>query len=90
MSEEEKKADGIFKELGYEKKEVHDEITGTFLMYDKKIEKELTKRISFFKGRKIQCSESYLYVTKIIHKFVGNEYKNTIEAHKFADIYEDV
>lgn len=32
---------------------------------------------------------TYLYVTKIIHKFVGNEYKNTIEAHKFADIYED-
>jgi hypothetical protein len=33
---------------------------------------------------------TYLYVTKIIHKFVGNEYKNTIEAHKFADIFENV
>ena len=31
---------------------------------------------------------TYLYVKKIIHKFVGNEYKNTIEAHKFADIFD--
>jgi hypothetical protein len=31
---------------------------------------------------------TYLYVKKVIHKFVGNEYKNTIEAHKFVDIFD--
>lgn len=61
---EEKKADEMFKKLGYEKKEVHDEITGTFLMYDKIVNKH-KRRISFFKDRTIQCSESYLYVEKI-------------------------
>jgi hypothetical protein len=31
---------------------------------------------------------TYLYVSKIIHKFEGNEYKNTIEAYKFVDIFD--
>ena len=58
------KADEMFEKLGYEKIEVHDEITGTFLMYDKIVNKE-KRRISFFKNRTIQCSKSYLYVAKI-------------------------
>ena len=58
------KADEMFKKLGYEKKEVRDEITGTFLMYDK-IENKEKRRISFFKNKTIQCSESYLYVKRI-------------------------
>lgn len=33
---------------------------------------------------------TYLYMTKVIHKFVGNEYKNTIEARKFVDIFENM
>ena len=41
-----------------------DEITGTFLMYDK-IENKEKRRISFFKNKTIQCSESYLYVKRI-------------------------
>lgn len=59
------KADEMFEKLGYKKKEVNDKVTGTILMYDKKTEIELTRRISFFKDRTIQCSESYLYVAKI-------------------------
>ena len=39
-------ADDMFKELGYEKEEVNDKVTGTILMYNKKL-----TRISFFKDK---------------------------------------
>lgn len=55
------KADEMFKELGYEKQEVHDKITGTFLLYDKDIENKRIRRISFFENRTICCSKNYLY-----------------------------
>ena len=41
---------------------------GTILMYNKKTELKLTRRISFFQNRKIGCSESYLYAAKISMK----------------------
>lgn len=61
----EKSSDEMFKELGYEKQELNDKVTGTILMYNKKTEIKLTRRISFFKDRTIECSESYLYTAKI-------------------------
>lgn len=59
------KADEMFERLGYIKHEVNDIVTGTILMYDKETRRKSTKRISFFKDRKIQCSESYIYVEQI-------------------------
>lgn len=58
-------ADEMFEELGFEKQELNDKLTGTILMYNKKTELKLTRRISFFKNRKIACSENYLYAAKI-------------------------
>ena len=31
---------------------------------------------------------TYMYVSKVIHKFVGNEYRNTIQAYKFVDVFD--
>ena len=33
---------------------------------------------------------TYMYVSQVIHKFIGNEYHNTIRAYKFADVFQEV
>jgi hypothetical protein len=30
---------------------------------------------------------TYMYVSQVIHKFIGNEYHNTIRAYKFVDVF---
>ena len=32
---------------------------------------------------------TYMYVSQVIHKFIGNEYHNTIRAYKFADVFQE-
>lgn len=58
------KADKMFENLGYEKKNVNDVITGTILMYDNKFENGNKKRIAFYKDKTITCSESYINMGK--------------------------
>lgn len=72
-------ADEMFAELGFEKQELNDKLTGTILMYNKKTELKLTRRISFFKNRKIACSENYLYAAKISMKELQAIYKKCEE-----------
>ena len=31
---------------------------------------------------------TYMYVSRVVHKFIGNEYKNDIVAYKFADVFD--
>lgn len=31
---------------------------------------------------------TYMYVSQVIHKFIGNEYHNTIRAYKFVDVFQ--
>lgn len=40
-------------------------------------------------GTDINMSDyTYMYVSKVVHKFIGNEYKNDIVAYKFADVFD--
>lgn len=32
---------------------------------------------------------TYMYVSQVIHKFIGNEYHNTIRAYKFVDVFQN-